>query len=329
MGEALTLRTVAGGGGQGATVWHAVLANGAETAVKQHLHADAGEVEYGVLQMLHRLGAPVVQPLHWLPQERVLITTWVGADTLAATVTEVQQHSPEQFDQLRQLARSLTAGCASLETAFQGMAARLPDRLSGELDRRRAEVRARCQRATHTLERLATHLDSPVPRGWLTELQSAWITVANETCASPLTFGGRDCSPLNVLVDDQRLRFVDFAVVGLDWPEARLAQYAAVAGWQQPGSLPVSLLTHGKEQWYVENGCIESALLDMHHVLLWCEMLRLLLDDNSVSHETTGEMQKLRMRRALQLILVPLATNTPVEPVRSLVATEFGHVIGQ
>ena len=52
MGPVHTLHPVDGGGAQGAAVWHAVLSSGEHVAVKRHAHAGAGEVEFGVLQML-------------------------------------------------------------------------------------------------------------------------------------------------------------------------------------------------------------------------------------------------------------------------------------
>ena len=108
--------------------------------------------------------------------------------------------------------------------------------------------------------------------------KTAWNVVADSLCDGRLTFGGRDCTPHNVLTDGAQVWFLDFAVIGLDWPEARLAQYAAFVGASTPGALPQSLLTFGGERWYVESGCIESTQLDMHHLLLWSEAARLLLD---------------------------------------------------
>ena len=91
LGPMHSLQPVAGGGAQGAEVWHAVLSSGEHVAVKRHAHDGAGEVEFGVLHMLYRLGTPVPRPLQWLPQQRELITEWVGQRTLAAAIHEAQQ----------------------------------------------------------------------------------------------------------------------------------------------------------------------------------------------------------------------------------------------
>ena len=326
MGPVHTLHPVDGGGAQGAEVWHAVLSSGEHVAVKRHAHAGAGEVEFGVLHMLYQLGTPVPRPLQWVPQQRVLITEWVGQRTLAEAIHEAHQDPTRHTEELRRLAKSLLKGCNSLETAFQGMADRLALHATGERQRRHAEARARCRQAPETLLRLAAYCGLSAPQDWATDLHEAWTGMAESLCAGRLTFGGRDCTPNNVLSADAALWFVDFAVIGLDWPEARLAQYAAVVAARAPETPLQSLLTHGEEQWYVGSGCIDCEQLDMHHLLLWSEVLRLLLDGKLGTHESNSIVLRQRLEQALQLALFPLAANTPAEPVRSLIATAFTHV---
>ena len=343
VGAVRSLQPVTGGGAQGADVWRAVLASGAQVAVKRHLHAGAGAVEFGVLRMLHRLGAPVAPPLHWDPQQRLLITQWVGTRTLTAAIQGAAARPAHRPHDLRQLTNGLLKGIAALETAFQGLGARLPLDETSERQRRHAEVRARCHRAPETFARLANSCNLAPPPGWATSLRAAWAAVAAALCAGRLTFGGRDCTPRNVLTDGAAVWFIDFAVIGLDWPEARLAQYAAAVGglWEadspseenspckegQSAPPPLrSLLTHGERQWYGESGCIESALLDMHHLLLWSEAVRLLLDGKWGTVAPHDGRLRERLGQALQLALFPLAPETPAEPVRALLSVVFAHV---
>ena len=316
--------SVPGGGAQSAAVWHAIFATGKQIAVKKHAHAGAGEVEFGVLQMLHTLGAPVVRPLQWDTQLGVLTSEWVEQRTLAAAISTVSVPQQRKEHALPTLAQSLMRGCFTLETAFEGIAERLPLRTTGEPQRRQAEVRERCRRAPETYMRLADHCNLAVPRGWTSALQTAWLAVADSLCDGRLTFGGRDCTPRNVLTDGTQVWFLDFAVIGLDWPEARLAQYAASVGANTPGILPMSLLTHAEERWYVESGSIESALLDMHHLVLWSEALRLLLAGERGGDTVGGVPSHERLEQALRMARWPLAAGTPAEPVRALLATVFG-----
>ncbi len=325
IGPLHSLRPVTGGGAQGAKVWLGVLASGKQVAVKQHKYAGAGEIEFGVLEMLYRLGAPVARPLHWQPELRVLITEWIGSRTLAAAIHEADQRQDSQSHDLRRMSYSLLQGCIALETAFQGLAARMPLSKTGEQQRRHAEVRARCRQAPETFARLAAYCDLTMPQGWTSALREAWAVVADSLCAGRTTFGGRDCTPLNVLIGGPEIWFVDFAVVGLDWPEARLAQYAAAVAAGAPTQPLQSLLTHGEVQWYVDSGCIESPQLDMHHLLLWSEVLRLLLDGKMGMPKPQGKLLDQRLDQALKLALSPLAPTTPGEFVRSLVATIFVH----
>lgn len=325
LGPLRSLRPVPGGGAQGAAVWHAVFASGQQIAVKKPAHTGAGEIEFGVLKMLYDLGAPVARPLQWDTHVGVLTSEWVGQRTLAAAIPEVSVPQPRKEHALHTLAQSLLRGCVALETACVGIAERLPLRKTGEPHRRQAEVRARCGSAPETYKRLADHCNLAVPKGWTSALQAAWNFVADSLCDGSLTFGGRDCTPRNVLTDGAQVWFLDFAVIGLDWPEARLAQYAAFVGASTPGILPTSLLTHGEEQWYVESGCIESAQLDMHHLLLWSEAARLLLDGKLGTLPSQDRLLGQRLRQALRLALFPLASKTPAEPVRSLLATAFAH----
>ena len=163
MGPVHTLHPVDGGGAQGAAVWHAVLSSGEHVAVKRHAHAGAGEVEFGVLQMLYQLGTPVPRPLQWIPQQHVLITEWVGQRTLAAAIHEATKTLPGATEELRQLAKNLLNGFITLETAFQGMADRLALHGTGERQRRHAEVRAAA----------AGPRDSPAAGGLLRSLDAA------------------------------------------------------------------------------------------------------------------------------------------------------------
>ena len=64
----------------------------------------------------------------------------------------------------------------------------------------------------------------------------------------------------------------------------------------------------------------------MHHLLLWSEVLRLLLDGKLGTHESNSIVLRQRLEQALRLALFPLAANTPAKPVRSLIATAFAHV---
>lgn len=323
VGPVRSLRPVAGGGAQGAEVWHVVLATGEQAAVKRHAHAAAGEVEFGVLRMLYRLGAPVPKPLHWDPRQRILITAWAGTRTLAEEIQAAQPLPIRQRNGLRGLAHALVKGSTALETAFHGLAARLPLDKTGERHRREAEARARCRQAPVTFAQLAAHLGLSPPPGWDASLRDAWAELAQSLTANRLTFGGRDCTPHNVLTNGSAIWFIDFAVVGLDWPEARLAQYAAVLNRTDPAQQPQSLLTHAEPQWYGESGCIERAQLDVHHVLLWSEALRLLLDGTSGPLERRDTPRRRQLERALALALYPVAPRTPAERVRALIAAVF------
>ncbi len=325
LGPLQSLRPVPGGGAQDAAVWHAIFASGKQIAVKKHVHAGAGEVEFGVLKMLHTLGAPVARPLQWDPHLGVLTSEWVGQRTLAAAISAANVSQPRKEHALHTLAQSLLRGCAALETACVGIAERLPLRTTGEPQRRQAEVRERCRSAPETYLRFADHCNLAVPKGWTSALQAAWNVVTDSLCDGCLTFGGRDCTPRNVLTDGAQVWFLDFAVIGLDWPEARLAQYAAYLGANTPGILPLSLLTYGEERWYVESGCIDSAQLDMHHLVLWSEAARLLLDGKLGTLPSQDRLLGQRLRQALRLALFPLACKTPAEPVRSLLATVFAN----
>lgn len=325
LGPLHSLHPVLGGGAQGAAVWHAVAASGEQIAVKRHVHAGAGEVEFGVLTMLYTLGAPVVRPHHWNANLGILTSEWIGQHTLDEAISEVNAPQPQVNPYLHTLAHCLTRGCITLETAFLGLSDRLPLRSTGEPQRRRAEVRARYRAAPETYLLLADYCNLEFPRSWESALQAAWKVVADSVCDGRLTFGGRDCTPRNVLTDGAQVWFLDFAVVGLDWPEARLAQYAAYVGASTPGSLPLSLLTHAEERWYVESGCIESAQLDMHHLLLWSEVARLLLDGKLGASAPQDCLLGKKLRQALEIALFPLASGTPAEPIRSLLATALGN----
>ena len=329
VGPVRLLRPVDGGGGQGALVWQAVLSSGEQIAIKHHKHAGAGEVEFGVLHMLYGLGAPVVRPLQWNAEEQVLTTEWVGRCTLAAAIHEAAEHQATRARALPGLAQSVVRGCIGLETAFSGLAKRLPQRTEDEQQRRRDDVHERCRRATQTYVRIGEFFGFSVSQPWTAALRRAWQRVEDSLCAGRLTFGGRDCTPRNVLTDGLRVWFVDFAVVGLDWPEARLAQYAAAVAANEESQPFTSLLTHAEEQWYVESGCIESTQLDMHHLLLWSEAARLLLDGKLGTPASQGTLLEERMRQVLQLALFPIAPKSPAEPVRSLLTTVFENAFAE
>ncbi len=329
-----------GGGAQDARVWRAVTASGRVLAVKQHAHAGAAEMEFGVLRMLHGLGAPVVRPVRVLAPQRVVVTEWLEFPTVADLVLRRQESPADSRRSLSGVVHDLVRGCAALETAFTGLAARLRLDATGERERRHSEVRQRCRRAYETHVRLATSRLGNLPSGWQSGLRREWAAVANALCAGRLTLGGRDCTPNNVLAGGDGVRFLDFAVLGLDWPEARLAQYAAVvhssARATAPATAPAttnttalatahsSLLTLGQAQWYVDSEWIDCAQLDLHHVLLWSEAMRLIMDETLGAGTPNSNARDDSLRQALQVALTPVAATSPARPIRARLAAVYG-----
>ncbi len=326
-GAVQSLRPV-GSGAQDARVWRAVTASGRVLAVKQHAHAGAAEMEFGVLRMLHGLGAPVVRPVRVLASQRVVVTEWLEFPTVADLVLRRQESPADSRRSLSGVAHDLVRGCAALETAFTGLAARLRLDDTGERERRHREVRQRCRRAYETHVRLATSRLGNLPSGWQSGLRREWAAVANALCAGRLTLGGRDCTPNNVLATGDGVRFLDFAVLGLDWPEARLAQYAAVVHSSARAKAHAiahatahsSLLTLGQAQWYVDSEWIDCAQLDMHHLLLWSEVMRLVMTGEIGAGNANVAARDGSLQQALRVALTPVAANSPARAVRARLA---------
>jgi len=275
--------------------------------------------------MLHRLGglAPAVRA--WDSAHGILVTEWRGERTLEEAI-QAAQAVPDQT-MLRSLARGLLNGVSVLEVAFDGLARRLPvEHARAEAARKRQELARECALAAETCLRLAQRWQRDLPPGWDVALRSRWEELCAYLAKAPLTLGGLDCTPRNVLVEGTELVFVDFSAIGLDWPERRLAQYAAAKGaWQKAGAF-CSLLTHVDSQWYGGEAGLEAGRVDAHHALLWATALRQVLEAQATWHDPAamalaaawGNLEA-RARQALDLLCSSLVPKSPAQPVRALV----------
>jgi hypothetical protein len=209
-----------------ARVWRIDLSNQQRVALKVATADAPLRREIATLRWLGQQGCavPALLAVDEDAEPSWLALEWSGSKTLDQAL---QQAPPARHTRL---GRRLAGALAAVEAAFTPMTAQA----RADRDRWHAQTSALRDLAAPWVEA------APLALAWLLgrELRASedrmLRAVADAALGSEPEVGSLDYHAGNVMIDGERLTFVDWPAIGVDWPERRLVQYGTATGTGLP-----------------------------------------------------------------------------------------------
>ena len=282
-------------------VWKARAEDGKIYAVKQYVVPAASDyspssVEVNTLKLLRREGCPVPEVID--REEEFVLLEWCGDLTL----DDVCQYGDD--DEKKLYAKLAIEGFCKIEETFSRnskaiepyvfhVAKRLG--LSSKAYRNQNEAVVHNQKSlpANSKKLLASARGCISNLAWLrgeqlSETESklvddAWNEIARCILNETLSLGSLDYNALNIIVDKNKVSFIDFSSIGYDWRERRLVQYLTGLGAHKENGNFVGLLDKESVNFYVETLSGEgfengTTLADYHQILFYLIAIVKLLD---------------------------------------------------
>jgi len=276
-------------------VWRVEFADGRKLVAKHQLCGwftggaahDLLTVEQRVLDLLAGTGCAVPRVLGVERQAQIIFLEYCGRRTLDDVVQDTSAR--------RSYARRTVAGFCEIERVFQERQEELLVHISPQADVGHLEQawRQASGRAREGLEHLLRFRRTGQSEG--RELLDEILRRLGRRRPS---LGSIDYNARNVVVDldSGRLRFIEFAQIGWDWPERRLVQYTTSLGAGRPGGNFQGLLDAETAALYAELAGDPSGagVLDCHHLVFHLNAAALL----RAALETPGERDSRRLLQA-------------------------------
>lgn len=273
--ELVELRPVARSFGGPASVYFARLAGGRQLAVKAtggpargSEEASTLETEVAALRGLHALGCAVPEVVAVDEAAGLLATSWGGDETLDQAVSTKGASAVDAAVLLRAFF-AIETGLDAIRTGLD------PARIEAAATALRGETERYVEEIRPTVDEIAAASGRAAPA-----TGPALSAVLEQILKGHWTFGNKDCNAANIVLGEASPVFVDFSVIGADWPERRLVGYLTTTGAGSPDGNFNSLLNDdvarrydalAREFWQAENA---GAVLDSHHLLMMLNAIR-------------------------------------------------------
>ncbi|MAF13249.1 hypothetical protein CMK11_22575 [Candidatus Poribacteria bacterium] len=200
-------------------------------AVKAELNAAVGatgpadmlETEWRALSLLASAGSAVAQPVAIDRDARFLVTRWAAGATLDDACQRPSAVDPVTIAACLSELGAIERACAEGADALASHTVRRDDRLLVE---EFAASFARAREAYYVCLDAARALTQDTARACDAAWQGLWTALAD----APTTLGPLDMNARNLVLSPDGPVFLDFATVGWDWPERRVAQYLTAMG---------------------------------------------------------------------------------------------------
>jgi hypothetical protein len=145
-------------------------------------------------------------------------------------------------------------------------------------------------------------------------IDTIWSDLSDRLHDTAPTLGSLDYNARNVIIDQEKPTFIDFASVGWDWGERRLVQSLNSIGANWEGGNFVNLLDSETVNIYAieasnyRKDCSRSEIavrVDYHHLLFYLiaiyQLVHAIARKNQAFLKTWGDA-KARLRRAVNLL---------------------------
>lgn len=240
-------------------------------------------VEANILKLLRREGCPVPDVITSDESTQVIVLEWCGDitwDDLCQDETVVDK---------RRYTKSAIEGFCDIERVFSENVSLLepyvyPLDYQSHLHQIGEEL---LTSARHCISDLAWIRDEPLTEAETKIVDESWDEISHCILKRHPSLGTLDYNARNIIIDQNRLTFIDFAKIGWDWSERRLMQYLTGLGAHTEGGNFVTLLDAKHTKLYAEAmSRIDvkldwrklTALVDYHHILFYLTAIIRLLD---------------------------------------------------
>jgi hypothetical protein len=212
-------------------VYGVLCEDGSRFAVKVELNATVGatgpadmlETEWRALSLLASAGGAVAEPVAIDRDARFLATRWATGPTLDDACQRPSAVDPVTIAACLSQLRAIERACAEGADALAPHAVRRDDRLLVE---EFAASFARAREAYYVCLDAARPLTQDTARACDAAWEGLWTALAE----APTTLGPLDVNARNLVLSPDGPVFLDFAAVGWDWPQRRVAQYLTAMG---------------------------------------------------------------------------------------------------
>lgn len=224
-------------------VWRLQLDDGGTAIAKRHPFGwteqgtlrDRLVVEAKVLGLLHRAGCPVPAFLGADPEAQVVFLEDCGSETLDDWLQENPRVDRAAY------ARAAVTGAHAIERVLASHATELEEHVA--IGAGRAELAIAWQAAGEQARAGLAFLLGQRPER-LRGAEGLLAAIVDNLARRAPTLGSVDYNARNVVLDQDRdaFSFIEFSVIGWDWPERRLVQYTTGLGAHRPTGHIVPLL---------------------------------------------------------------------------------------
>jgi len=310
-------------------VWKAHAEDGKVYAVKQYVVPSEGSyspsfVETSILKLLRRKGCPVPEVID--SEGEFIVLEWCGDLTL----DDICQYGDDADKEL--YAKLAIEGFCKIEETFSKNAKSIEPYAFHNQEILRANGEKLLASARACISNLAWIRGEPLSEAENRLVDDAWDKIARCILNKTTTLGSLDYNALNIIVDKNRVSFIDFSSIGYDWRERRLVQYLTGLGAHKEDSAFISLLSKESVNFYVETLCLEDAenvakLADYHQILFYLITISKLLDalkapekrESVLLKRAWGDVES-RLRKAIFLLAnEPLSDDKSALFIRGLI----------
>ncbi|HIE27767.1 TPA: hypothetical protein EYP66_10810 [Candidatus Poribacteria bacterium] len=308
-------------------VWKVQSADGKKSVVKQFIvpppkqhnrKEQSPEVRYSqtaveanILKLLKREGCPVPDVIASNESTQIIVLEWCGDTTWDDLCQD------ETIVDKKRYTRLAIEGFCRIERVFSEKAGLVepyvyPLDYKSHLYQIGEKLLTSARRC---ISDLAWIRDEPLTESETKIVDESWDEISHCILERQSTLGTLDYNARNIIIDRNRLTFIDFAKIGWDWPERRLMQYLTGLGAHIEGGNFTTLLDAEHTGLYAEimsridvtlNWQKLAALVDYHHILFYLtaiiRLLRLLKNPEirqSILLSRAWGPVKPRMTRAL------------------------------
>jgi len=279
--------------------------------VKQYVVPVAGSysplfVEENILKLLRREGCPVPDVI--ASEGEFVLLEWCGDMTL----DDVCQYGGDADKKL--YTKLAIKGFGKIEEAFSINAEAIQPYVLHNQERLRESGEKLLTSARGCISNLAWIRGEPLSEAENKLVDDAWVEITRRILNETPSLGSLDYNALNIIVDNDRVSFIDFSSIGYDWRERRLVQYLTGLGAHKEEGNFAGLLKRESVNFYVETLSEESlenaaALVDYHQILFYLTAIVNLLSalkaperrENVLLKQTWGDVES-RLKRAIFLL---------------------------